>query len=106
MIAMAFAFDSLGYAKKLRDAGVAQDQAEAHSEAAREFIMTELATRSDLDVLRRELETAILATRNDFDILRRELDGKLENIALRLDAQTLRLTVRMGVMLAAGLSIL
>ncbi len=85
---MAFAFDSLGYAKKLRDAGVSQDEAEAHAEAAREFIMTELATHTDLD------------------ILRRELDGKLENIALRLDAQTLRLTVRMGVMLAAGLSIL
>lgn len=68
--------------------------------------MTELATRSDLDVLRRELESAILATRNDFGVLRRELDGKLENIVLRLDAQTLRLTVRMGVMLAAGLSIL
>ncbi len=47
-----------------------------------------------------------LATHTDLDILRRELDGKLENIALRLDAQTLRLTVRMGVMLAAGLSIL
>ena len=39
---MAFAFDSLGYAKKLRDAGVPQDQAEAHAEAAREFIMVEL----------------------------------------------------------------
>jgi hypothetical protein len=34
--AMAFAFDSLGYAKKLRDAGVPQDQAEAHAEAARD----------------------------------------------------------------------
>ena len=30
---MAFAFDTLGYAKKLRDAGVAADQAEAHAEA-------------------------------------------------------------------------
>jgi len=78
---MAFAFDSLGYARKLRDAGIPQDQAEAHAEAAREFIMTEVATRNDLDVLRRELEN-------------------------KLDTLTLRLTVRMGVMLAAGLSIL
>lgn len=36
---MASAFDTLGYAKKLRDRGVPQDQAEAHAEAAREFIM-------------------------------------------------------------------
>lgn len=85
---MAFAFDSLGYAKRLREAGVSLEQAEAHAEAAREFIMTELATHNDLDVLRREM------------------DAKLDNLALRIDAQTLRLTIRMGVMLTAGLSIL
>jgi hypothetical protein len=45
---MGFAFDSLGYAKKLRDAGVPQDQAEAYAEAAREFIMAELVTKKDL----------------------------------------------------------
>ena len=78
---MAFAFDSLGYAKKLRDAGVPQDAAEAHAEAAREFIMTELVTRHDLDTVRRELESA------------------MDNLGLRL-------TIRMGVMLAAGLSLL
>jgi hypothetical protein len=78
---MAFAFDSLGYAKRLREAGLPQDQAEAHAEAAREFVMAELVTRHDLDVLRRELET-------------------------KIDTMSLRLTVRMGVMLAAGLSIL
>jgi len=79
--AIAFAFDSLGYAKRLREAGVPEDQAEAHAEAAREFVMAELATRYDLDVLRRELET-------------------------KIDTMSLRLTVRMGVMLEAGLSIL
>ncbi len=49
---MASAFDSLGYAKKFRDAGVSQEQAEAHAEAAREFIMVELATHYDLDTAR------------------------------------------------------
>jgi hypothetical protein len=52
-----------------------------HAEAARQFIMAELVTRNDLN-------TAI-------DGLRREIEN-----------QTLRITVRMGVMLAAGLSIL
>ena len=78
---MAFAFDSLGYAKHLRDAGVPQDQAEAHAEAARQFIMAELVTRYDLDVLRRELET-------------------------RIDTLSMRLTIRMGVMVAAGVAAL
>lgn len=45
---MAFAFDTLGYAKRLREGGVANSQAETHAEAARDFIMSELVTRSDL----------------------------------------------------------
>jgi hypothetical protein len=71
---MAFTFDSLSYAKHLRDNGVPQDQAEAHAEAVRMFIMNELVTKEDL--------------------------------RLPLETQTLRLTVRMGVMLAAGLTLL
>lgn len=71
---MAFAFDTLGYAKKLREAGVPQNQAEAHAEAAREFVMAELVTKTDLQ--------------------------------LALETQTLRLTVRLGGLLAAGIAIL
>lgn len=78
---MVFAFDSLGYSKRLKAAGVADREADAHAEAARDFVMAELATRSDLDVLRRELE------------------GKI-------DTMTLRLTVRLGLMLGAAVAIL
>jgi len=69
---MAYAFDTLGYAKRLRDAGISQEQAEAHAEAAREFVMGELVTRADL-------QTA-------------------------MDNLSLRLTLRLGVMLATGLA--
>jgi hypothetical protein len=92
---MAFAFDTLGYAKKLREHGVPQDQAEAHAEAAREFIMVELATRADLAVVRSDF--AVL--RSDFETLRREVEAKI-------DAQTLRLTVRLGGLLVAGIAAL
>lgn len=71
---MAFAFDTLGYAKRLRDAGIPQPQAETHAEAAREFIMGELVTKSDL--------------------------------TLALETQTLRLTVRLGGLIAAGIAVL
>ena len=54
--------------------------------------MAELATRYDLDVLRRELETKI-------DAMRAELESKIDTLSLRL-------TVRMGVMLAAGVAAL
>ena len=46
---MVFALDTLGYAKHLRDRGVPSDQAEAHAEAARDFIMAELVTKIDLE---------------------------------------------------------
>ena len=71
---MALVFDSLGYSRKLREAGLNQQIAEAAADAARDYIMLDLVTKSEL----------------------REA----------LDTQTLRLTVRMGVLLAAGLSIL
>ena len=71
---VAFAFDTLGYSKRLREAGVSTDQAEAHAEAARDFIMTELVTKTDL-------QNAI-------------------------ETQTLRLTVRLGGIIAAGFGVL
>ena len=71
---MAQAFDTLGYAKRLREAGVPQQQPEAHADAAREFVMADLVTKTDLQ--------------------------------LALDNVTLRLTVRLGVMLAARIAAL
>jgi hypothetical protein len=42
---MAFVFDTLAYAKKLREAGVEQAVTEAHAEAARDFVMAEPVSR-------------------------------------------------------------
>jgi hypothetical protein len=53
---MVFAFDTLAFSKKLRDKGVPQEQAEAHAEAIREFVMAELATKADIRELRAEVE--------------------------------------------------
>jgi hypothetical protein len=78
---MVYAFDTLGYAKRLRDAGVAQAEAEAHAEAARDFVMAELVTKTDLQALSAHF------------------DAKLETLSLRL-------TVRLGAMLAVGIGIL
>jgi hypothetical protein len=69
-----YAFDTLGYGKRLRDGGVPNPQAEAHAEAAREFIMVELVTKQDLQAA--------------------------------IDTQTLRLTVRLGGIVAAGFGVM
>lgn len=85
---MAYAFDTLGYAQRLREAGVPQAQAEAHAMAAWDFIMTELVTKSDLQL--------------SADGLRARID-LLES---RIDKLGLQLTVRLGAMLAAAVAIL
>ena len=85
---MAYAFDTLGYAKRLRDAGISQGQAEAHAEAAREFVMGDLATKADLLIVKADLQA-----------LRADLHAAMDTLSLRL-------TLRLGVMLAAGLATL
>jgi hypothetical protein len=87
-VTLAFAFDTLGYAKRLRSAGVTSEQAEAHAEAAREFIMTELVTKPDL-----------LAVRSDLLLVKSELQATIDTLALRL-------TVRLGGIMVAGLGAL
>ena len=81
---MVYTFDSLGYAKRLRENGVPQNQAEAHAEAARDFIMAELVTKADL-------RTELQAVRTDLLAVKQELESRIET-------QTLRLTVRLGAM--------
>jgi hypothetical protein len=92
---MAYAFDTLGYAKRLRDAGISQGQAEAHAEAAREFVMGELVTKADLLAIKADLQ----ATKADLQAMKADLQTAIDNLSLRL-------TLRLGVMLAAGLATL
>jgi hypothetical protein len=84
---MAYTFDSLGYAKKLRDGGVPQDQAEVHAEAARDFIMAELATKAD-----------VVAIKADLLAIKADLLATEQRLQTSIDTQTLRLTVRLGAM--------
>jgi hypothetical protein len=76
----------------LREAGVPNPQAEGHAEAAREFIMTELVTKQDLHAAINSLEA--------------RLEGRIDTLQAAMDTQTLRLTVRLGGIVAAGISIL
>jgi hypothetical protein len=103
---MAYTFDSLGYAKKLRDGGVPQEQAEAHAEAARDFIMVELATKADLLVTEQKLRTGITELQTDLRMTEQRLQTNITELHTRIDTLSLRLTVRLGVLIAAGIGAL
>jgi hypothetical protein len=107
---MVFAFDTLSYARFLRERGISQDHAEAHAEAARQFVMAELVTKQDFLAVRQDL----VALRQDlaaqfdakFENLSLRFDGKLALLESKVDSLSLRLTVRLGVLLVAGIGAL
>ena len=78
-------FDTLSYARRLKASGFTDQQAESLADATRELVVQDVAgnfaTKPDLAALEQRLMTA-------------------------MDALGLRLTVRMGIMLAAGLSLM
>ncbi len=49
------AFDTLTYAKKLKEAGFTEQQAETQAEALRAVVEENLATKRDIEELRRDL---------------------------------------------------
>jgi hypothetical protein len=94
-----FAFDTLGFSKRLREGGVPQEQAEAHAEAARDFVMAELVTKTDLQAALLSLETRLEAKIGG-------LEAKIGGLEAKIENQSLRLTIRLGIMLAAGIAAL
>jgi hypothetical protein len=102
-VTMAWAFDTLGYAKRLREAGVPNPQAEGHAEAAREFIMTELVTRQGLQA---DLQAGIEPLRAAVNALQARIDTVEARLEAKIDTLTLHLTVRLGGIVAAGIGIL
>jgi type VI protein secretion system component VasF len=84
-------FDTLSYARRLRQAGVPEPQAEAMADATRELVVQEFATKADLAGIEQRIKSDLAA-------LEQRLTAAMETLSLRL-------TVRMGVMLAAGLSL-
>jgi hypothetical protein len=119
---MVFAFDTLSYSRFLRERGVSQEHAEAHAEAARQFIMAELVTKQDLLAVRQDLQSVRQDLHDTFDSklgnLSRHLETKVDNLSQHFDTKleslsrhfdtklenfSLRVTVRLGVLLAAGI---
>jgi hypothetical protein len=80
-----------------------QEQAEAHAEAARDFIMAELVTKTDLkaDLLatKQELKSDLLASEQ-------RLQTTIADLRHDMETQNLRLTVRLGAMVVVAIGAL
>lgn len=88
-------FDALGLARRLRDrAGFNAEHAEEAAQAIAEAFAPQIATRSDLAVLRADLGSDIAVLRADLGVLRAEVKTDLAD--LRSDLTRLILTVATG----------
>lgn len=106
-------FDTLKFAKRLKEAGVSSAHAEAEAEVLSEIFAVnfqELATKQDLQAVKEELQHEIKGVREELRVeikdlrkdisgFRTEVDSKLEKLELRL---TIKLTFIMAALLGAA----
>jgi HEPN domain-containing protein len=92
---MSTAFDTLAYAKKLKEAGFTEQQAEAQAEALRAVVDANLATKQD-----------IAAVQRDIEMLRREIKEMEMNLRRDMKELEARVTLRLGGLMVAGIGVL
>ena len=123
-------FDTLAYAKRLRGAGLTDEQAFVHAEALAtalgEILVTkqdlnglatkddlhrlELATKEEFASVRQEMSSEFASVRqemsSEFASVRREMSGEFAAVRQDMRALELRLTLRMGALISIGIGAL
>ncbi|RCX28029.1 DUF1640 domain-containing protein [Thioalbus denitrificans] len=106
------AFDTLAFAKKLKNAGYTEAQAEALAEAQgevfREMLESTLATKDDVRDMATKTDIEDLKAATKADIARLEAATKADIAALdhKIDLVANRLTIRLGGMLVVAVGAL
>ena len=102
-------FDTLQYVKKLREAGVAENVAEIQAEAFKEVMENNLATKQDIRDLRQDMLSLRKDLTHNMEGLSRNIDlVKKDVVMIKKDLIMVKkdLTIRLGSMMAVGLSLL
>jgi len=127
-------FDTHAFVKKLVAAGVPERQAEVHAEMLVEVVVERLATKDDIELVRQDLRALeeridgrlasivkdmdgrfkdldarfkdIDGRFKDLDGRFKDIDGRFKDLDGRFKDMELRLTLRMGAMLAAAVAIM
>ncbi|MCP4653995.1 MAG: hypothetical protein GY856_01115 [bacterium] len=110
----ALAFDTHAYVRKLRDVGVPEPQAEVQVAAIAALIEDRMATKQDLNAqdaaLKRDIKELETALRRDIKELETALRRDIKELetAVKRDLKELemRLTIRLGGLLAVGIALI
>ncbi|WP_420266512.1 hypothetical protein [Candidatus Magnetominusculus dajiuhuensis] len=94
-------FDSHSYVKRLRAVGFTEEQAEVQTEVLSELLEERLASRRDL----KELDNKISRDLKEMEVhLQRDLKELENNFKRDLKELELKLSVRLGTIVAAGIA--
>lgn len=100
------AFDTLSYARRLKQAGVPDAQAEAMADATRELLATDFAGKGDIAALKTDIDAVRTELRADIAALKVEIAAVEQRVMAAIDTLGLRLTVCMGGLIAVGVAVL
>ncbi len=85
------AFDTLAYSKRLQEAGVPSAQAEAHAIAQADFLthylLSEVATKTDLAEVKTELKTDIAEVKAEIAEVKAELKTEIAELKTELKTE-------------------
>lgn len=110
----AVTFDTLEFVETLKEGEVSEIQAKAIAKAMRNSQESaNLATKNDLDKLetglRHEISDVrheISDVRHEISDLRKDMDAKFAGVDAKLEKLSLRLTVRLGGIVVAGITVI
>jgi len=102
-------FDTLSYAKKLKAAGFTEEQAEVQAEALAEIVDERLATKQDILELKRdikELETTLKRDMKELETtFKRDMKDLETTFKRDMKELDMRLTIRLGTMMAISIAV-
>jgi len=99
-------FDTLSYARRLKQAGLPEAQAEAIADATRELVVQDVATKADIAALKSDIAGLRAELKSDIAGVRSEMSALDQRLTALIETQGLRLTVRLGGLIAVGIAIL
>ena len=91
---MAVALDTLAYARRLREAGFSEQQAEGQAQALAAAMTDTLATKQDLRELETRIDARFVATKQDLSELDARFPQNLRELEIRVDARFARMDTR------------
>ncbi len=102
----AIAFDTLKFAKRLKEAGFTEQQVEALGAAEAEFIEENLATKRDIADVKRDIKELDLKIEQVRVELKRDIKELETKLARDLKDLEYRMTIKLGAMLVVTLGVM